>query len=170
MAVEELSSEVRAFEGRALRTGEGGRFGTEVVVVVVIVVTFPAFCFESVEVCRAYLSMFARFWLEERCEEAPSPVRDIAVDREPCCSCVRARGQSSAWSLTFDLSIVEPLLTGSFSSFTDKCSNRASSVLVAIVARCDAKTQVCARRYKALVEPEPTKLQQPKSRVCRRST
>ena len=129
-----LSSEAREFEGKALRTGDGGRVGTEVVVV--IVVMFPAFCFESVEACRAYLSMLVRFWFEERWEPAPSPARDIAVESEPCCSRVRAREQSSSWSLTFDLSISEPLLTGSFSSFTDKCSNRASSVFVAIAGEC----------------------------------
>jgi len=77
-----LSSELRG-QGRAFRTGDGGRVGTEVVVV--IVVTVPAFCFESVDAWRAYLRRFARFWLEVRCEDVPRPVSDIAVESEPCC-------------------------------------------------------------------------------------
>lgn len=77
-----LSSELRE-EGRAFRTGDGGSVGTEVVVV--IVVTVPAFCFESVDAWRAYLRRFARFWFEARCEDVPRPVSDIAVESEPCC-------------------------------------------------------------------------------------
>lgn len=59
IVVEVLSSEERE-EGTAFRTGEGGRVGTEVVIVVTVV-AFPAFCFDSVEAWRAYLRRFARF-------------------------------------------------------------------------------------------------------------
>ena len=76
-----LSSELRE-EGRAFRTGDGGSVGTEIVVV--IVVTVPAFCFESVDAWRAYLRRFARFWFEARCEDVPRPASDIAVESEPC--------------------------------------------------------------------------------------
>jgi hypothetical protein len=77
-----LSSELRG-QGRAFRTGDGGSVGTEVVVV--IVVTVPAFCFDSVDAWRAYLRRFARFWFEVRCEDVPRPASDIAVESEPCC-------------------------------------------------------------------------------------
>lgn len=41
-----LSPELRE-EGRGFRTGDGGRVGTEVVAVIVVIV--PAFCFDSVD-------------------------------------------------------------------------------------------------------------------------
>jgi hypothetical protein len=77
-----LSSELRD-EGRPFRTGDGGSVGTVVVVVIVVIV--PAFCFDSVDACSAYFRRFARFWFEARCEDVPRPVRDIAVDSDPCC-------------------------------------------------------------------------------------
>jgi hypothetical protein len=77
-----LSSEERA-EGRPFRAGDGGSVGTDVVVVMVVIV--PAFCFDSVDAWRAYLRRFARFWFEARCEDVPSPAKDIAVDSDPCC-------------------------------------------------------------------------------------
>lgn len=77
-----LSSDVR--DGcNAFRIGDGGSVGTEVVVVIVVIV--PAFCFASQDACRAYLRRFARFWFDARCDDVPRPVRDIAVDSEPCC-------------------------------------------------------------------------------------
>jgi hypothetical protein len=76
-----LSSDARD-DGRAFRMGDGGSVGTEVVVVIVVIV--QAFCFESLDAWRAYLRRFARFWFEARCEDVPRPVRDIAVDSEPC--------------------------------------------------------------------------------------
>ena len=54
----ELSSDERD-EVRAFRTGVGGNVGTDVVVVMVVIV--PTFCFESVDAWRAYLRRFARF-------------------------------------------------------------------------------------------------------------
>ena len=53
-----LSSEERD-EGRAFRAGEGGSIGVDVVDV--MVVTVPAFCFESVDTWRAYFRRLARF-------------------------------------------------------------------------------------------------------------
>jgi hypothetical protein len=82
IVVLELSSEARD-DVRAFRSGDGGSVGTEVVVVIVVIV--PAFCFESVDAWRAYLRRFARFWFEVRCEDVPRPVSDIAVESEPCC-------------------------------------------------------------------------------------
>ena len=54
----ELSSDERD-DGRAFRTGLEGSVGMDVVVV--MVVTVPTFCFESVEAWRAYLRRLARF-------------------------------------------------------------------------------------------------------------
>jgi len=54
-----LSSEERD-EGRAFRAGDGGSVGVDVVDVV-MVVTVPAFCFESVDAWRAYFRRLARF-------------------------------------------------------------------------------------------------------------
>ena len=121
VAVVTLSSDVRdvldVLEGSAFRTGDGGRVGTDVVVVTVVTVP-AAFCLESVEAWRAYFSRFARFWFALRCEGFPRLAKDIAVDSEPCC---------------FDLSMIEPLLTGSFSSLTERSSRRASSVFAAAI-------------------------------------
>ena len=58
-----LSSEERD-EMTAFRTGDGGSVGT--VVVVVMVVIWPAFCLDSFVAWRAYLTRFARVWLEGR--------------------------------------------------------------------------------------------------------
>lgn len=73
-----VSSEGRL--GMGFRFGDGGRVGMDA-----IWVNVRAFglAFDSLLVCNAYLSRFARFWLLERCED-PRPVIDIAVDREPC--------------------------------------------------------------------------------------
>lgn len=57
---------------------------------------------------------------------------DIAVESDPCWI-VSAHDHEEAIILsTLDLSMVEPFCAGSFSSLTDRCSNRASKVLVAI--------------------------------------
>jgi hypothetical protein len=77
-----LSSEGR--EGTGLRMGEGGRVGT--VVVVVTVVMAVAFCLDSLEGWSAYLMRFDRLCVVAEWTVVPSPVIDIAVESEPCCS------------------------------------------------------------------------------------
>ena len=86
-----LSFDERA-EGKAFRAGDGGSVGTEVVVVIVVMA--PAFCFESFTVCSACFSRFALFWFEARCADAPKPVRDIAVDSEPCYTLLETDGNA----------------------------------------------------------------------------
>ena len=55
-----LSLEVREIEeGTGFRTGEGGSVGMVVVVVTVVMVV--AFCLDSFEGCRAYLTRLGRF-------------------------------------------------------------------------------------------------------------
>ncbi len=58
-----LSSEAREV-GTGFRTGDGGRVGT--VVVVVMVVMGPALCLDSFVCWRAYFTRFVRDWLDAR--------------------------------------------------------------------------------------------------------